>query len=118
MRFGSRLHSFDGDQRLVSVPILHSVATLIATGHPGGAAGASSRSYILWLLDVEDFPCQHAGTVGRIALKSVPVLVFGKDNASGQIKGKEVGVKMRKPAERDKFGGGWGLGMCGTKAEK
>jgi hypothetical protein len=55
---------------------------------------------------------------GRIAPKSVPVPVLRKDNASGQIEGKKVGVKMRKPVERDRIGGGWRLGICGTKVDK
>ena len=124
MRFGSCTHSFDGDQRFVSVPFTQNGAELTVTGPPDGTV-APPGYYMLWLLDGDNLPCQHAWTVRleqREFLRPIPLPLEGgeKENLKGMIEGREVSVKMRKPTEREKIGGGWrlrgrGMGGCGEK---
>ncbi|MGW2815629.1 galactose oxidase-like domain-containing protein [Streptomyces sp. NPDC001415] len=59
MRCGSVTHSFDGDQRYVSVPFTKAGTSLTVTAPPDGTV-APPGAYMLWLIDTNGLPCKTA----------------------------------------------------------
>ncbi|MEU5536881.1 galactose oxidase-like domain-containing protein [Streptomyces sp. NPDC020362] len=59
MRCGSVTHSFDGDQRYVSVPFTGAGSSLTVTAPPDGTV-APPGFYMLWLVDSNGLPCRTA----------------------------------------------------------
>src|SRR5205823_1151485 len=59
MRLGSVTHSFDGDQRYVSVPFTQDGATLTVVV-PQDSTVAPPGYYMLWLIDANKLPCKLA----------------------------------------------------------
>lgn len=119
MRFGSSTHSFDGDQRYVSVPFEQTGASVTATGPPDGTV-APPGYYMLWLVDGEGLPCEQAWTVKvekHLIFLPEPIPPLGQEGeVKAEEEGVEIKVKFRKPTESDKKFGGWrmrGRGMGG-----
>jgi hypothetical protein len=59
MRCGSVTHSFDGDQRYISVPFTAGTPALTATAPPDGTV-APPGYYMLWIIDANGLPCKTA----------------------------------------------------------
>ncbi len=59
IRCGSATHSFDGDQRYISVPFTQAEITLTVTAPPD-ATIAPPGYYMLWLIDTNNHPCKLA----------------------------------------------------------